>query len=322
MKKEPLVSVIIPTYNRAHLIRETLDSVLAQTYQNWECIIVDDGSSDDTDEVVGEYVEKDSRFKYFHRPEEHLPGGNGARNYGFRMSQGEYVQWFDSDDLMDKDLINSQYYNLSESDSLANTCQYVKYDKNYKTIVTDFKDNTLTYGLKFDYVTGLFKMNLQTTLFKKQILINNALDEKLKKSQEIEFFHRLFKEYEASFSFTNNRLVYVRKHLGSKSGSEDPTICSDRMHVLRIIISDFEKNAPNIVILRLYGNYLYSLKFYYYRKLTKHFFKNLNFIPDTEFKFLFTLNYISFFLFKKGSSNYNKLIKLYYKRINYRNKKY
>ena len=74
MKKEPLVSVIIPTYNRAHLIGETLDSVLAQTYQNWECIIVDDGSSDDTDEVIGEYVKKDNRFKYYHRPDEHLPG--------------------------------------------------------------------------------------------------------------------------------------------------------------------------------------------------------------------------------------------------------
>ena len=100
MKKEPLVSVIIPTYNRAHLIRETLDSVLAQTYQHWECIVVDDGSSDDTDEVVGKYVKKDNRFKYYHRPDEHLPGGNGARNYGFKMSKGEYVNWFDSDDLM------------------------------------------------------------------------------------------------------------------------------------------------------------------------------------------------------------------------------
>jgi glycosyltransferase involved in cell wall biosynthesis len=85
MNNQPLVSVIIPTYNRAHLIGETLDSVLAQTYTNWECIIVDDGSSDNTDEFVGKYVKKDSRFKYYHRPEEHLPGGNGARNYGFKI---------------------------------------------------------------------------------------------------------------------------------------------------------------------------------------------------------------------------------------------
>ena len=66
--KQALISIIIPTFNRAHLIGETLDSVLAQTYPNWECIIVDDGSTDTTDEVVGEYVKKDSRFLYHHRP--------------------------------------------------------------------------------------------------------------------------------------------------------------------------------------------------------------------------------------------------------------
>jgi glycosyltransferase involved in cell wall biosynthesis len=106
--EDPLVSIIIPTYNRAHLIGETLDSVLAQTYTNWECIIVDDGSTDNTDEVVGAFVTKDHRFKYYHRPPEHLPGGNGARNFGFKMSQGEYVNWFDSDDLMTKNKLECQ----------------------------------------------------------------------------------------------------------------------------------------------------------------------------------------------------------------------
>ncbi len=96
----PLVSIIIPTYNRAHLISETLDSVLAQTYPNWECIVVDDGSTDHTKEVVQAYVDKDPRFRFYHRPPEHKPGGNGARNYGFKMSQGELIIWFDSDDLM------------------------------------------------------------------------------------------------------------------------------------------------------------------------------------------------------------------------------
>lgn len=61
---------------------------------------MDDGSSDNTDEVVGDYVKKYSRFKYYHRPDAHKAGGNGARNYGFEMSRGEFVNWFDSDDLM------------------------------------------------------------------------------------------------------------------------------------------------------------------------------------------------------------------------------
>lgn len=96
-----LVSILIPNYNKAPYIRETLDSVLAQTYTNWECIIVDDHSTDDSWEILQEYQAKDSRFKIYKRPD-HLPkGGNACRNYAFKLSKGEYVNWFDSDDVME-----------------------------------------------------------------------------------------------------------------------------------------------------------------------------------------------------------------------------
>lgn len=97
-----LISIIIPTYNRVHLITQTLDSILGQTYTNWECIIVDDGSTDNTEEIVKTYCAKDTRFQFFKRPI-HLPKGpNSCRNYGFEKSKGEYIKWFDSDDLLCK----------------------------------------------------------------------------------------------------------------------------------------------------------------------------------------------------------------------------
>ena len=97
---QPLVSIIIPTYNRAHLLGETLDSVLAQTYQKWECIVVDDGSEDHTQELLKRYRKKDNRFTFFERPSEKPKGANACRNYGFEKSLGVYINWFDSDDLM------------------------------------------------------------------------------------------------------------------------------------------------------------------------------------------------------------------------------
>ncbi|MGC1633104.1 MAG: glycosyltransferase family 2 protein, partial [Gelidibacter sp.] len=87
MQDQPLVSIIIPTLNREHLIGKTLDSILDQTYLNWECIVVDDGSLDATETLIHRYIHKDSRFQYHKRPDIHLPGGNGARNYGFEMSK-------------------------------------------------------------------------------------------------------------------------------------------------------------------------------------------------------------------------------------------
>lgn len=99
-KDHALISIIIPTFNRGHLIDETLDSVAAQTYQNWECLVVDDGSTDDTAEAALQWAKRDSRFQFHQRPPELSKGANTCRNFGYNLSKGEYIQWYDSDDLM------------------------------------------------------------------------------------------------------------------------------------------------------------------------------------------------------------------------------
>ena len=91
----PLVSIIIPTFNRYDYIGETLESVIMQTYRNWECIIVDDGSSDYTSQLIDFYCEKDNRFKYFTRTKDLTKGANSCRNLGFKKSSGKYIQWLE-----------------------------------------------------------------------------------------------------------------------------------------------------------------------------------------------------------------------------------
>jgi len=94
---KPLVSIIVPCYNQAQYLSETLDSVLSQTYPEWECIIVNDGSPDNTEDVAKTYCEKDKRFKYTYK-------GNGglssARNEGIKICSGEIILPLDSDDLI------------------------------------------------------------------------------------------------------------------------------------------------------------------------------------------------------------------------------
>ncbi|MFM9839740.1 MAG: glycosyltransferase family 2 protein [Cyclobacteriaceae bacterium] len=92
----PFFSVIIPTYNRAHLLRNTIESVLSQRFNDFELVIVDDGSKDDTDEVVRKYT-SDKRVTYLKKEN----GERGAaRNFGTSVASGQYVNFFDSDDLM------------------------------------------------------------------------------------------------------------------------------------------------------------------------------------------------------------------------------
>jgi len=95
-----LISIIIPTYNRAHYLEETLNSIINQTHQNWECIIIDDRSTDNTKDVISGYLKNDRRFGYTMRPSTLPKGANSCRNYGFGLATGDFVKWFDSDDIM------------------------------------------------------------------------------------------------------------------------------------------------------------------------------------------------------------------------------
>ena len=95
-----LISIIIPTFNSSKHIKATLDSVLAQTYDHWECILVDDGSIDLTETIVANYKEKDIRFHLYKRPEDLPKGPSSARNYGVTKANGDYLIFLDADDLL------------------------------------------------------------------------------------------------------------------------------------------------------------------------------------------------------------------------------
>ena len=95
----PLFSIIIPTYNRAHLLSKTITSLLSQTYKNWECIIVDDVSTDDTKSLVEKYIKSDSRFQFYIR-ENNPKGASHCRNIGLEKAQGDYIIFLDSDDML------------------------------------------------------------------------------------------------------------------------------------------------------------------------------------------------------------------------------
>jgi glycosyltransferase involved in cell wall biosynthesis len=101
MITEPKISIIIPCYNRADLFNETLKSVSNQIYSNWECIVVDDGSTDNSENVALVFCKDDPRYQYHKRPNIKPKGANACRNYGLALCKGEYVVFLDSDDLLD-----------------------------------------------------------------------------------------------------------------------------------------------------------------------------------------------------------------------------
>jgi len=119
---QPLISIIVPCYNQAQYLEECLQSVLDQTYQNWECIIVNDGSPDNTEEVAQSWTERNSRFKYFRKEN---GGVSAARNFGIEKAEGEWILPLDGDDRIDV------HYLLSASEQFHDKPQIIYAEAEY-----------------------------------------------------------------------------------------------------------------------------------------------------------------------------------------------
>lgn len=188
-----LVSVIIPTYNRADLVREAIQSVLDQTYQNFEIIVVDDGSTDGTEQVLAPYKD---RIIYIYQENQ---GGAAARNTGIKVAKGEYIAFLDSDDLWFPQKLEKQVEILDKNQDISVVySNIIKIDENNKIIGRGSKDNRFLSGYIFREVL-LRKAAcafLQTLLVRKICFEEiGYFDEKLKKAHDRDMILRLAQKY-------------------------------------------------------------------------------------------------------------------------------
>lgn len=190
MKGNILVSIIIPTYNRAGFLSETLDSILCQQYANLECIVIDDGSTDNTLSLLKEYSKKDARIKYYNRPDTMLKGANSCRNYGFTKSNGDCVNWFDDDDIMLSNFISDKVALFNTDTKLVITTGSFTDENllNHKQINLYETDNIYQ-----EYFFWKLKILTPSIFFSRAYLNTVKLfDERLATSHEFEFFTRIF----------------------------------------------------------------------------------------------------------------------------------
>ncbi len=120
MSTEAKISVIIPSYNHAHYIREAIESALAQTYETIEIIVIDDGSTDNTKEVLAPYV-RDQKIHYIYHKNRGL---SAARNTGLKAAQGRYIKFLDSDDFLYPEQIERQVDQIGTSDNLISISDF------------------------------------------------------------------------------------------------------------------------------------------------------------------------------------------------------
>lgn len=186
----PLVSIIIPTYNREKFIVQTLDSLLHQQYINWESLVVDDGSSDTTKQKVLAFVKNDKRIKFFER-EKSNKGASVCRNIGLQKASGEFVIYLDSDDLLAEWCIAERVKKMLENPELDFAVFHAK------TFTHKIDDGHLhTTGITtqkplYHFLAGHCIWQTMCPIWKKDFLIAlGGFDEDFQRFQDAEFHVR------------------------------------------------------------------------------------------------------------------------------------
>lgn len=195
-------SIIIPTYNRAFLLQKLLTTLVAQTYLNFEVIIVDDGGNDDSELIVKGF--NDQRFRYFKKEN---GGVSSARNFGLLHAKGEYINFFDSDDLAYPNHLQ-EAYNFFISNQNANVIifdyEWGNIDKSkYKIITNKYKDlNSAIIKENFISTNSIF--------IKKTSADKLRFNEKLTISEDWEFWLKL--SFFNKFYAVNTVTTYIVEH--------------------------------------------------------------------------------------------------------------
>ena len=187
-----LVSIIIPIYNVQEYLPRCIESVLNQTYKNFELILVDDGSPDRSGDICDYYAKKDSRIKVIHKQN---GGVSSARNYGIKIAQGEFINFIDSDDWIPNDSIENLVNLQKENNADLVCCTYERYLLNSKIVPVKFCDKFFSVE-NVDYeeinvlLSDLFR-GACTKLYKSSIIkVNNILfDEKVKIGEDSIFVY-------------------------------------------------------------------------------------------------------------------------------------
>lgn len=193
------ISVIIPCYNQGHFLPDAIDSVLQQTYSNWECIIVDDGSSDNTSEIGNNFTKKDNRFKYVYKSN---GGLSSARNKGLELASGKWIQFLDADDVLEPAKFYRQLQPMTVNKHITGIVIYSDYAFGKRGNIFEIENRTMPIEFKsgnyFEELIARWETDLvipcHCFLFSSDLFLKNGIrfDETLPNHEDFDCWLRVF----------------------------------------------------------------------------------------------------------------------------------
>ena len=248
------VSVIIPTYNRGNLIINSIKSVLNQTFRNLEVIVVDDGSTDNTEDEINKITDK--RIKYIKLNSNR--GGSNARNVGIKNATGQFISFQDSDDIFYPNKIEKQIKNIINKNSIFDFCEInVIYNSTYSYLIPNARqENSIIKGEIFNELIsrGNF-ISTQSMIIRTKYMKNHLFDIEMPRLQDYDVILGMIPK--VKISYTNEVLVDL--HIQNNSVTLSPSKLKKAIYILLNKKYDFNKSQKESFL-----KYLkYLLKFYF-----------------------------------------------------------
>lgn len=260
MSKNIFFSIIIPTYNRADFLIHSIESVIKQSYNNWELIIIDDGSTDNTSDLIKKYKKKEKRITYIYQDNSER---SAARNNGILRANGEWVCFLDSDDkympnhlLIFNKLITSVGF------------QKALYFCGLKNNISETFQNRLNYN-NIEFVM-LNSISTPQACVNREVLMKNLFDESLKVGEDRDLWVRILTNYDLYYHSTQTLIQTEHKNRSVNKGSEYENLKS-----ILITLKHAKKNVRKKVKLNILSKA--------YFKITKREIKNENRIKSIYF---------------------------------------
>lgn len=227
MKNNPLVTVIIPIYNVEKYLNECIDSVIYQTYQNIEIILINDHSSDRSGEIADRYAKKDTRIKVIHKSKNE--GLSSARNTGYKIAKGKYVQFLDSDDYFNKRLIESavEVAERTKADIIVENYIVHDYLTNNRWVAIDRSRLPVKEIFSMDDIDspkiGAIPYNVWSKLFLKSFLDEHNIkhDNELRRSEDVVFSYAALFKAKKIATVSNPHITYRRNLPTSNTRTND-----------------------------------------------------------------------------------------------------
>lgn len=266
--KNPEISIIVPVYNVEKYLKRCVDSILAQTYKNFELILVDDGSPDNCPAMCDEFAELDNRIVVLHKKN---GGVSSARNLGMEKAEGKYITFIDSDDFVSDKYL--EYFDEAKEDdyvvsgyySQNNNFEWIEHKQSY------FKTNMDEIHICPDLINGIPTGMIWGRRYKKDIIRRNNLyfDVKMKRSEDVLFNANYLSQSKSVTVLQNANYFYRSNPLSATSFFEPKLFEWSMKSVLKI--GDIIGKNNDLFLRRVWNNAMYVCDDYFATSKGKNF---------------------------------------------------